>query len=264
MLMDIEFLKKIGRKIYREIHSTTLQFRRTSLGKGASGDITFAIDKIAEDIIIESFEKEGFNLNIIAEEKGIKINQDSGFTLIIDPIDGSKNAVSGVPFFSTSIAIADGNTLESLKIGYIINLINEDEFYAQRSRGAFFNGQRIKSQNNEKPVIIAFEASNPYMALKNILPLFKIATRVRCYGSTSLDLAYLSMGGISIFVTPTPSRIFDFSAGILIAKESDAVVTDINGKKIDALLVNFDTKTTLLVCGNEKLQKSALEALKKA
>lgn len=260
--MDIEFLRNVGRKLYKEVILSKPQFNQISSVKGASGDITFAIDKIAEDIIIDNFEKEGFSLNIITEEKGVKIVQDSNITLIIDPIDGSKNAVSGIPFFSTSIAIADGKTLKSLSLGYIINLINGDEFYAQKSRGAFFNGQKIKTQNNEKPVIIAFEASNPYMALKKILPLFKIASRVRCFGSTALDLAYLSMGALSIFVSPTPSRIFDFSAGILIARESESFITDIEGHNIDKLPISFDTRTTLLVCGNEKLQKMAFNALK--
>lgn len=261
--MDIEFLKNIGKKIYKEVSKSKPQFNGNALGKGASGDITFPIDKMAEDIIIESFEKEGFNLNIIAEERGSKIVHGSDKTLIIDPIDGSKNAISGIPFFSTSIAIADGSMLKSLRTGYIINLINGDEFYAERNRGAFFNGKKIKSQKEEKPVIVAFEASNPYMSLKDILPIFKIATRVRCYGSTALDLAYLSMGALSIFITPTPSRIFDFSAGILIAKESEAFISNMEGESIDELPVDFKTRTTLLVCGNKELNYLALKALNK-
>lgn len=261
--MDIEFLRNIGRKIYKEVSKSKPQFNGNALGKGASGDITFPIDKMAEDIIIESFEKEGFNLNIIAEERGSKIVHGSDKTLIIDPIDGSKNAISGIPFFSTSIAIADGNLLKSLSIGYIINLINGDEFFAERNRGAFFNGQKIGAQKEEKPVIVAFEASNPYIALKDILPIFKIASRVRCYGSTALDLAYLSMGALSIFITPTPSRIFDFSAGILIAKESEAFISNIKGENIDELPIDFKTRTTLLVCGNKELSYLALKSLNK-
>ncbi len=260
--MDIEFLRNIGRKIYQEVYQSKPQFNGNALGKGASGDITFPIDKMAEDIIIESFEKEGLNFNVIAEERGSKIVHGSDITLIIDPIDGSKNAISGIPFFSTSIAIADGDVLESLSIGYIINLINGDEFYAERNRGTFFNGQKIGTHREKKPVIIAFEASNPHIALKDILPILKIASRVRCFGSTALDLAYLSMGALSIFVSPTPSRIFDFSAGILIARESESFITDIEGHNIDKLPISFDTRTTLLVCGNEKLQKMAFNALK--
>lgn len=254
-------MRSIGNKIHKEIISSKPHFNDISLGRGASGDITFLIDKIAEDIIIESFDKAGLEINVIAEERGSRVVSDSDFTLIVDPIDGSKNAVSGIPFFSTSIAIAEGRTLNDLTIGYIINLINGDEFYAKKGEGAFFNGERIKSDKTDKSVIIAFEASNPYEALSEILPLFKIATRVRCYGSTALDLAYLSIGAINLFITPTPSRIFDFSAGILIAKESEAFVLNIRGEKINNYPLSFDTKTTLLVCKNEKILNTALKIL---
>lgn len=261
MPMDVDFLRHIGKKLYLEINSKKPQFYKTSLGQGASGDETFAVDKIAEDIIIESFEKEGLNLNIISEEKGIKICKNSDLTLIVDPIDGSKNAISGIPFFSTSIAISDGSTLESLKLGYIINLINGDEFFAERNRGAYLNGDRIETQRTEKPLILAFEASSPYRSIKDILPLFKISSRVRCYGSTALDLAYLSKGALSIFVAPIPSRIFDFSAGILIAKESGAFITNLKGQRIESLPINFHTKTTLLVCGNKYIYRKAEKIL---
>lgn len=261
--MDIEFLKSIGKKIYKEILSSKPQFNINALGRGASGDITYPIDKIAEDIIIESFEKAGFNFNVISEERGSKIVKNAEVSLIIDPIDGSKNAISGIPFFSSSIAIAEGDTLKSLTFGYIINLINGDEFYAQRGKGSFFNGQKIKLNSNNKSLIIAFEASSAYSAIKEILPLFEIANRIRCFGSTALDLAYLSLGAISIFVVPNPSRIFDFSAGLLIAEETGAQVKNLRGENLDDLPIDFKTKSTLLVCKNEELMSLALELLNK-
>lgn len=260
--MEIEFLRSIGQKLFKEISSVKPQFNRTSLGRGASGDTTYPVDKLAEDRIIEAFEKEGIKINIISEERGSKLIQDNYPSLIIDPIDGSKNAVSGIPFFSTSIAIADGGTLKSLKLGYIINLVNGDEFWAKRDGGAFLNGQRIKAKDNTMPVIIAFEASTPYDAIRHILPVFKMANRIRCFGSTALDLAYLSSGSLSVFIVPTPSRIFDFSAGILIAKESGAIITDIEGNSIENLQVAFNTRTTLLVSASEILHKKTLDLIK--
>lgn len=259
--MDIEFLRNIGHKLISEIKKSKPQLNSKSLGRGASGDMTYAIDKIAEDLVISAFYKEGISFNLIAEESGPKLVENSKFNLIIDPIDGSRNAISGIPFFSTSIAIADGATLESLKLGYIVNLINGDEFWAERDRGAYYNGLKINTEKEEKSIIVAFEASNPFEALKEILPLFKIANRVRCFGSTALDLAYLSTGSISIFITPTPSRIFDFSAGILIAKESGALITDIKGRTIWTLPVKFDTKTTLMVSKSNSLHKEAIALL---
>jgi len=259
--MDIEFFRKIGKRLFKEINSRKSYLDKTSLGRGASGDITFPVDKLAEDIIIDEIEKEGFNTTIITEERGIKIVEGSNLIFIIDPIDGSRNAVSGIPFFSTSIAFADGGNIKNLKTGYIINLINSDEFWAIREEGAFLNGERIKTKSEEKPLIISFEVSNPDLIGEDILPLFKMATRVRCFGSTALDLAYLSMGAVSLFITPTPSRIFDFSAGILIAKEAGAVVTNISGNPIENLPVQITTKTTLLVSANENIHKKALSIL---
>lgn len=260
--MEIEFLRNIGQKLFKEISLVKPQFNRTSLGRGASGDTTYPVDKLAEDIIIEAFEKEGIKINIISEERGSKLIQGNYPSLIIDPIDGSKNAVSGIPFFSTSIAIADGGTLKDLKLGYIINLVNGDEFWAKKDEGAFLNGKRIKTKDNTMPVIIAFEASNPYDAIRHILPVFKMANRVRCFGSTALDLAYLSSGSLSVLIIPTPSRIFDFSAGLLIAKQSGAIVTDIEGNSIENLKIAFDTKTALLVSANETLHKKAMDLIK--
>lgn len=256
--MDVGFLREIGRGFYREVSRVKPQRYNNSLGRGASGDMTYPIDKMAEDWVISAFEREGIKVNLIAEESGETEVENSELSLIIDPIDGSKNAISGIPFFSTSIAIADGKTLDSLRIGYIINLINGDEFWAERGKGAFMNDQPIRTNQSEKPIIVAFEASNPHDSLKGILPLFKIASRVRCFGSTALDLAYLSMGALNIFVTPTPSRIFDFSAGILIATEAGAVITDIYGKSIKELEIKFNTRTTLLVSATLGLHKRAL------
>lgn len=259
--MDIEFFRQIGRRLFKEISERKPHLSIKSLTRGASGDITFPIDKLAEDIIIQSIEEAGLNLNIITEESGFKSVKGQNLSIIIDPIDGSKNAVSGIPFFSTSIAIADGNTLKDLKTGYIINLINADEFWAIRGMGAFMNGLKIEIKKSDS-VVIAFESSRPYYDLQKILPLFKRAYRVRCFGSTALDLAYLSAGMLSIFICPSPSRIFDFSAGILIAKEAGAIITDMEGKSIEGLPVNFTTTTTLLAGADEEIHKKALKLLR--
>lgn len=259
--MELELLRQIGKKIFDEISRNKPQLQLSPLGKGASGDVTFPVDKVAEDIILETLDRKGLNFNIISEERGFKI-VDSSISVIIDPIDGSKNAISGIPFFSTSIAFADGERLKSLKLGYIINLINGDEFWAIKGKGAFMNEQKIKTKNYEKPLIVAFESSTPYQDLPKIFPLLRYAHRVRCFGSTALDLAYLASGALNIFVALSPSRIFDFSAGVLIAREAGALISDLEGNPIDELRVDIKTKTTLLACATETVYKKALALIK--
>ena len=84
-----------------------------------------------------------------------------GKKVLIDPIDGSKNAIAGIPFYCTSIAVAGGNTIGDIGLSYIVNLINGDEFWAEKDKGAFLNGERIYAQKNNELYLVAYEAQSP-------------------------------------------------------------------------------------------------------
>ncbi len=234
------------------------------LGQGAGGDKTFPVDKWAEDIIVAAAEKAyagGERFTLISEELGIRKFGDGEKTLLVDPIDGSNNAKSGIPFFSASLALLNGDTLSSLAVGYVINLAVGDEFWAVRGLGAYKNGVPIRTSAAEGLVIAAYEASSPAHDLPKILPILTRARRTRCYGSTALDLAYLASGAISLFVTGTPSRAFDYAAGMLILEEADGVITDLEGVSLDHITAGLDRTVPLLASANERLHVSALNLL---
>ncbi len=259
--MEIKLLKEIGQRLFEKIHSLSNKTREP-LGRGASGDITYQIDKLAEEIIISALESTGEPLTIISEEIGIRKIKGGGKNVLIDPIDGSRNAVSGIPFYCSSIAIADGDRIGDIELAYIINLINGDEFYAKKDNGAFMNNNMIKSQADDSFRTIAYEAQLPSRDLKTILPLLSAARKVRCFGSTALDLAYLAAGSLSVFVNPSPSRCIDFAGGWLIVKESGGVFTDIQGNSIENISVGIEKSTPLLVSGNLLLHRKALKLIK--
>ena len=145
--MNINDLRKIGESLKKEVASIQhYPDIKKIIGQGASGDKTFFIDKRAEEIIIEGLKllKEPFT--IISEEIGIIDINGGGKRVIIDPIDGSKNAISGIPFYCTSIAVADGDSLNDIKLSYIINLINGNEFWAKQNSGAFLNNKQINTR----------------------------------------------------------------------------------------------------------------------
>lgn len=259
--MKIDSLKNIGRSLLREIPSIKKDKKRL-LGIGASGDKTYQIDRLAENIIISGLEKSGERLTIISEEIGTKDIRGGGRKVLIDPIDGSRNAISGIPFFSTSIAFLDGDRVGDITLAYIVNLINRDEFWAEKGKGAFLNGKRIKTQGDDVLYLIAYEAQAPHKDIPRIIQLLSKSRKTRCLGSTALDLAYLASGAISVFVSPSPSRGFDFSGGWLLVKEAGGIVTDLSGHTIDSLEVSLKKSTTLLVSGNRKLHDKALRLLR--
>lgn len=261
--MTITDLRKIGKRLREKIPPLIWKlYGSKPVGIGASGDKTYPIDKRAEDVIFEEIEKLKKPITLVSEEYGFKDIRGGGPRLLIDPIDGSKNALSGLPFFSTSIAFVEGDTLKHTSMGYVINLINGDEFWASKDSGSFFNGRPVKTQQDDGFYVIAYEAQTPKRDIPRIMPLLSRFRRTRCLGSTALDMALLAQGVVSMFVTPVPSRSFDFAAGYLLIKEARGIVTDLNGKNLNEIPIGIEKVSPLLASANEQLHKKALKILK--
>jgi myo-inositol-1(or 4)-monophosphatase len=261
----LEIFKHIGKKM-REGLSVILakEGGMVPLGKGAGGDKTFPVDKWAEDIIIAALvkaQREGETFTLISEELGIRKFGEGKKIVLVDPIDGSNNAKSGIPFFSTSLALLDGGTLDTLAVGYVINLAAGDEFWAMRGQGAFKNGARIRTSATQGITIAAYEASSPATDIPRLMPLLAQAKRTRCFGSTALDLAYLASGAVSVFATATASRAFDYAAGMLILEEADGVITDLDGTSLDHIVVGLERTVPLLASKNDATHVLALNVL---
>lgn len=260
--MNITHIRRIGERLKKEIPPHLSELRNgPSLGRGAGGDVTHLIDKRVEDIIIEELERVGEPVTLVSEECGVKNINGGGANLLIDPIDGSRNAVSGVPIFSTSIAVVEGETMGDTTAGYVLNIMTGDEFWAIKGQGSFFNGEAIQTQKDDTMRVIAFEAQSPSRDIPAIQPLISRFNRARCFGSTALDLAFLAQGAVSVFVVPSPSRSFDFAAGCLLVREAGGVVTDIHGVAIDAVAIGVQRSSPLLAAANQDLHGKALSLL---
>lgn len=260
--MHLKILRNIRRKLLAELSETRFKpMMQKAIGVGASGDKTFPVDRIAEDIIISELEASGLPLSIISEEYGFKEINGGGKRVLIDPIDGSKNAISGIPFYCTSIAIADGETIGSIDLAYVVNLINGDEFRAEKGKGAFLNNEKISSQKDEEFYLIAYEAQTPARDIAQIMPLLAKSRKTRCLGATALDLSCLAYGAISVFVNPSLSRSFDFAGGWLLVKEAGGMFTNIKGNPVENIGLGVKKSVSLLASGNQRLHDKALRIL---
>lgn len=260
--MRIQDLRDIGDKLFSAIGSQRLRpFSTSAVRKGAGGDKSFPIDLEAEGIIIDSLKAMGEPFSIISEEAGTFDINGGGRLVIIDPIDGSKNAISGVPFYCASIAVADGDTIGSISAGYIINLVTGDEFWTEKGSGAFFNGEHISCREDDIFHFVAYEAQMSGRDMPGIMPLLTAAHKARCFGSIALDLGYVAYGAMSAFVGPAQSRIFDFAAGYLLVKEAGGIITDIKGNCLDDITASMRDRVSLLAAGNRKLHETALGLL---
>ncbi len=107
--------------------------------------MTLAIDGAVEDAVFAELEALGVGLCAVSEERGlVEIAAAARSHVVIDPIDGSLNAKRRLPFYSLSIAVADGDDMASVVFGYVANFPTGEEWWAARGEGAYLGGERLE------------------------------------------------------------------------------------------------------------------------
>ena len=262
----VEELRKTGKKLLEIIPRVAGSADASvKLRRGASGDQTFYIDEMAEKIVVEAIEKisqNGISFTLISEECGIKrFGTENNIKILLDPIDGSNNAKRGVPYYATSIAILDGERLRDILVGYVVDLSSNKEYWAIRGEGAWCNGERIICRSSDEFDMVAFEASVPAKDIERLMPLLKSSRKVRCLGAIALDLALMGAGAIDVTAIGTPSRSFDYAAGMLILKEAGGIITDIEGGEIGDISAGLERTVPLIASANKVLHQNALKLI---
>jgi len=264
MELTIDFLKQMAINVYEEVYPLlgTKEAAKKS-ERGAGGDISMYIDKIAEKSIIDTLEKAKINILLISEEIGEKYigNKELAIknqnVLIVDPLDGSNNAVRGIPYCSVSIAYAIGNKTSDIREAVVLNLNTKDLYWATNGEGAYLNNKKICVSNLDFSHKCFFELNLPMKNLmKNLQilsPLIRRFYRIRILGSSALTLCQIAAGSMEAFINLRNSnRLVDVAAGMLILKEAGGKFFSIDGTGIDQEL-SINLKFPFIAC-NAKLE----------
>src|SRR5207247_3856640 len=132
--------------------------RAPVVGDGEGGDETTAVDGACERVLLDRLRAID-GAPIVSEEVG-ELKGDGGLRIVVDPIDGSLNAKRGIPFFSLSVAVAEGETMDDVLFGYVYDFGSGEEWIAQRGGGARLNDQELDStMPREQIEILSFEAT---------------------------------------------------------------------------------------------------------
>ncbi|MHA1479700.1 MAG: inositol monophosphatase family protein [Promethearchaeota archaeon] len=226
--------------------------------RGAGGDISMQIDLLAEQIVIRTLESEKVDILMISEEIGeIYIgNKNNAIknqnVLIIDPVDGSNNAVRGIPYCSISIAYAIGKSIKDIKKAVVLDLVSKDIYWAVKGEGAYLNDKKIRVSNLELSDNCFFELNLPiknastYIA--KLKPIIEQFYRIRILGSSALTLCQVAKGSMEVFINLRESnRLVDVAAGYLILKEANGQFFSLDGTEIDQEL-SIDLKFSFVAC----------------
>jgi myo-inositol-1(or 4)-monophosphatase len=227
----------------KEIFATHvgIEARTQYEGIGEGGDRTLTIDRLCEDAVfaeLETLHQAGHEFTAVSEERGVVNFGNSGSTLrvVIDPIDGSLNARRTIPLHSLSVAVADGDSMEDVTLGYVYEFGAREEFVATSDGEATLDGRPLQVQVGDGLEVIALEATKPERVLKAAELLQGKAYRIRVPGSIAVALSYVAAGRYDGMITTRNSRSVDAAAGQLIARRAGAAVEFAGGGLAGALL----------------------------
>ena len=243
----------VSRKIKHAISTEFTKFGNT-IGLGADGTVTKYVDKIAEDAALNVIKKSKTNVNILSEEIGF-IDNKAEYTFVLDPIDGTRNASRGIPFYSVSIAIGK-KTISDVEYGIVKNIPTGDVFTAEKGFGAFLNKNQIGvPEIPDKEILSSLALGKNYD--KVTLKLAK-CEKVRSLGSASLEMCMVAIGGLDYYVIGREYlRVVDIAASTLILREAGGIVTNILGENLD-IPFSLDIHTSVVAACNIDVVKEII------
>lgn len=174
--------------------------------------------------------------NIIDEESGV-INNKSGLTWVIDPIDGTGNFAAGLPFYGTIIGLLKG---EKPIAGGVVLPFFDELYIAEDGSGAYCNSTRIRVTDKTDlfTTLVAYGIDSHLdnrditrKEMKLFADLVNSVQNVRITNSC-YDAMMVACGKFGGYLNQS-MRIWDIVGLQPIIEEAGGVVTDLNGKKID-------------------------------
>ena len=276
MILDI--LIESAKNVYSEIKDllgTSEGASKISLGAG--GDISRKIDIVAETAVLNTIKSSNISPVIIGEECGIvnlnnssysssSNNNNKGF-VIMDAVDGTTNAIRGIPFSCCSLAFANEFKLSSVTDAVVLDLFTGDIYSASKQKGSFFNNKKI-SVRNEKDfssitsledlksidVLIGANVSGiPLNILYEISKVISFSSHIRHFGANALELCYFARGFMDAYIDIRGKiRSTDMAAAYLIVKEAGGKLYSPNGQELDSEL-GLKTKISFYAVSNRRL-----------
>lgn len=211
--------------------------------EGAYGVPTVSADKEAEKAIIDALPESPLPLNLFSEEVGWVKTKGAEWTLVADPIDGTRNAVRGIPFFCTCLAITKTG-ISDLEIGVVRDATTDKAYHATKGAGAYRDGERIR--------VRPFDAANVIVAAaldyeRKLSINWHPNVHFRDMGSSALELCLVASGGIDLFLSTKPYlRIVDVASATLILREAGGEALNLKRKPLNA---GLDVKERIAMMG---------------
>jgi len=219
--------KEAGNLLLQHIHGE----RQLNYKEGRA-NIVSDVDILVEEKVIALLQTEYPGYNILSEESKA-VDNNSEYTWVIDPLDGTNNYVHGIPLYSVSIALT---SREDILLGVIYDPWMQELFVAEKGAGAWLNDQqvavseRVSIEGSFIGCDMGYDAEAGARILDTVRNSWPQMCGIRIMGSAVLGLAYVACGRLDLYVHPYLYP-WDVASGILLVREAGGKVTDWQGEQ---------------------------------
>lgn len=245
---------KAGKEVLKKFGKVGVKYT-----KETPVDVVTEADLIANRLIVRNIKKyfpaDGIISEELPEERG-----KAEHVWIIDPIDGTRNFVKGIPFFCVMIARMRAGVTE---LAVVYDPVHGELFYAKKGRGAYLNkkkihASRVKQWEYSSGAVSSrvFEGKYGRVAKMLITEAKRTAPWASAMGSAGLRGVYVAAGRQDWCYSFNPLA-WDLAAPALVLKEAGCIVTTPEGKP-------WKPGDTGIVAGNRYLQPKLLRLVRKA
>jgi myo-inositol-1(or 4)-monophosphatase len=236
-------------------------------GVGAGGDTSKMIDLAAEKALIDCLSKHEISCTLVSEEAGTKKIGfgPSEYYVTTDPVDGTTNAVRGLPFSANVIAVSREPWLRDVETAIVTDIIHGTTYTAQKNKGAFKNDERIKtSETSDLEDALVGVDLNTFKIEKLVTKLeglFKRGKHFRHFGANALDICYVADGSTDAFIDIRGKlRVTDMAASYLILREAGGIMVSPEGEELNAPLEPTQ-RLSFIAAANNRIYEAIQEAL---
>jgi inositol-phosphate phosphatase / L-galactose 1-phosphate phosphatase / histidinol-phosphatase len=230
---------------------------RTALAVDDKADLSpvTAADRAAEAAMRRLIAQRCAEHGIIGEEYGPE-REDAEFVWVLDPIDGTKSFISGVPLFGTLIALAQrGKPI----LGIIDQPISRERWVGAAGRATTHNGVPIRSRACPGIAAATVFATTPDMFkgadAKAFARVAGAAKLVR-YGADCYAYGLVALGFVDIVIEAS-LKPYDFAAMLPIVEGAGGIATDWQGSPL-----GLSSDGRVLIAGDKRTHSDALALLR--
>jgi myo-inositol-1(or 4)-monophosphatase len=182
-------------------------------------------------------------------------------------VDGTTNAVHGLPFSANVVALATGPKLQDVETAVVVDIIHGITYSAQKGKGAFKNGRKIETSKTTelKDAVIGVDVNTltAKEQLTKLESLYNVGKHFRHFGANALEVCYVADGSTDAFVDLRDKlRVTDLVASHLILVEAGGIIVSPDGEPLNTPL-DATQRLSFIAAANKTLYEAIKDALSK-